>query len=285
MGLGLRSRFRRLSDVAHARLLERRRDAVLRVIAQRESLLLDEARLLADAASGAAPAGPRASSPLVSVTIATWNRGAVVAERTIPSVLAQTHENFELIVVGDCCTDDTAERIARIDDKRVRFVNREQRGDYPAEPFKRHLVAGSIPMMAARDLAVGDWIAHLDDDEVWRPDHIAVLLERALATNAELVWGRARYEIAPGEWRIEGSPAIEAFDIPHSTVLMRSYLKLFREDMECWKLQLGADRHRFRRMHLSGVRSAFVDCIVTDGPLRPDTTRQWVESEDRERPQ
>ncbi|MBC8145407.1 MAG: glycosyltransferase family 2 protein, partial [bacterium] len=274
MGLRLCSRFRQLSGALRERVLERRRHAELSATGQRERRLLDEER--------ARFTGRASSDSLVSITVATWNRAAIVAERTIPAVLAQTHRNFELIVVGDCCTDDTAERIARIDDRRVRFVNLEERGNYPAEPFKRHLVAGSIPMMAARNLAQGAWIAHLDDDEVWEPDHLEVLLRQADVSNAELVWGRARYEIAPGEWRTEGSAEFARFDIPHSTVLMRTYLKLFREDMECWKLELGADRHRFRRMYYAGVRASFVVAVVTLGPLRPDTTRQWVESEDRE---
>jgi glycosyltransferase involved in cell wall biosynthesis len=274
MGLGLRRRIRRIGASSKSALLEARRHATLRVTAVGERRLLDAARRTWR--------DDGAAEPLVSVTVATWNRGAILAERTIPSVLAQSHRNFELIVVGDCCDDDTAERLARIDDPRLRFVNLPERGNYPEERFKRHCVAGSIPMMVAREMAQGLWISHLDDDEVYAPDHIAALLARAREADAELVWGRARYEIAPGEWRVEGSPAFETYDIPHSTAFMRSYLKLFREDMECWKLELGADRHRFRRMRLAGVRAAFLDRTVTVGPLRPDTTRQWAEAEDRE---
>src|SRR5690242_4802472 len=47
--------------------------------------------------------------PLVSVTIPTYNLGQILVERTIPSVLAQTYKNWELIVYGDVCTDDTVE--------------------------------------------------------------------------------------------------------------------------------------------------------------------------------
>jgi glycosyltransferase involved in cell wall biosynthesis len=274
VALGLRRRIRQISAAAKHRALEARRHAVLRARAVAERRLLEAARR-----TWSDDGEPE---PLVSVTVATWNRGAILAERTIPAVLAQTHRNLELIVVGDCCDDDTAERLARIDDPRLRWVNLPERGSYPTDRFRRHCVAGSIPMMAARDLAQGNWISHLDDDEVYAPDHIESLLARARATDAELVWGRARYEIAPGEWRIEGSPDFATVDIPHSTVFMRSYLKLFREDMECWRLGLGADRHRLRRMRLAGVRAAFVDRIVTIGPLRPDTTQQWAAAEDRE---
>ena len=273
-GFGIRRRLRQLRAESAEHMLEWRRNRSLRSIARRESGALNEARRSASALP---------SEPLVSVTIATWNRAAILCERTIPSVLAQSYGPFEVIIVGDCCTDDTAERIAAIDDPRVRFVNLEKRGDYPTQPFRRHCVAGSIPMMAARDLARGEWIAHLDDDEVWTVDHLASLLRAAVSSDAELIWGRTRYEVAPGQWRVEGTADFATFDIPHSSVLMRQYLKLYREDLQCWKLKLGADRHRFRRMYFSGVRAGFVDEIITLGPLRPDTTRQWVESEDRER--
>ena len=71
--------------------------------------------------------------PLVSVIIPTWNRGELLATRTLPSVLAQTHQNLEIIVVGDCCTDTTAEMIAAIGDPRVIFYNLPERGNYPSE--------------------------------------------------------------------------------------------------------------------------------------------------------
>ncbi|MDO8665381.1 MAG: glycosyltransferase, partial [Gemmatimonadales bacterium] len=63
--------------------------------------------------------------------IATYNRGAVLCERTIPTVLAQTYPHFELLIVGDHCTDDTEERVKALKDPRIRFVNLPERGNYP----------------------------------------------------------------------------------------------------------------------------------------------------------
>ena len=275
-GFGLRRMLRMRALRTREFIAERRRDRVVRGLAKKERPLLEEARRANEAAyrdSGA---------PLVTVTIATWNRGEILASRTLPSVLGQTYEKFEVVVVGDCCTDRTGELIADLADPRITFINLPVRGDYPLDSFARHCVAGSIPMIHARDRARGLWIAHLDDDEVWHPMHLQLLLDRARETDAELVWGRARYEIGPGEWRTEGEEDFDRFDLPHSSVMFRTYLRLFREDMNCWQVGLGADRHRFRRMYHAGVRPAFVDNVITQAPLRPGTTRSWAEAEDRE---
>jgi glycosyltransferase involved in cell wall biosynthesis len=272
-GLGLRRKARLARIRLDERLLAWRRNSVLGRIARRERPLLERARREWTPASG---------MPLVTVTIATYNRAAILAGRTLPSVVAQTHTNLEVLVIGDCCSDETAELVAAIGDPRITFINLPERGRYPEQRERRHMVAGSVPMAHARRICRGEWIAHLDDDEEWTPDHVETLLARARECDAEIVWGRARYEIAPGEWKVEGSARFEVLDIPHSTVFFRRYLRLFEEDMSSWKLHLGVDRHRFWRMRLAGVRSAFVDRIVTIGALRPGTTRPWAEAEDRD---
>ena len=59
-------------------------------------------------------------NPLVTVRIPTYRRSKLLVERALPSIVRQTHQNFEVIVVGDGCTNDTAERIPAFGDPRVR---------------------------------------------------------------------------------------------------------------------------------------------------------------------
>ena len=71
--------------------------------------------------------------PLVSVLMTAWNRQEFIAE-AIESVLASTYNNFELIIVDDCSTDNTV-AIARTyqeQDTRIKiFQNEKNLGDYP----------------------------------------------------------------------------------------------------------------------------------------------------------
>jgi len=114
-----------------------RTEVVLQRKALRERALLRRAR--AEDRLQAPPSG----APLISVTIPTFNRGELLAARTLPSVLAQTHAPIEVVVVGDHCTDSTPSRIAEIGDPRIRFVNRPERGRYPEDPVSRWMVAGT----------------------------------------------------------------------------------------------------------------------------------------------
>lgn len=62
--------------------------------------------------------------PLITIVIPTYN-GGITIERTLDSVLAQTYQNFELIVLNNCSTDDTLEKIEKYNDNRIRIINNE----------------------------------------------------------------------------------------------------------------------------------------------------------------
>lgn len=96
--------------------------------------------------------------PKVSVIIPTYNRGYIVSE-AIDSVLAQTFAEFELIVVDDGSTDDTAEKIAAVRDPRVRYVRQANAGASAAR--NRGVVE-----------ARGDLVSFLDSDDLWKPEKL-----------------------------------------------------------------------------------------------------------------
>lgn len=228
------------------------------------------------------------NEPLVTVTIATYNRAELLVERALKSALAQTHHNLEVIVVGDHCTDDTAQRIAALGDARVRFHNLPQRGNYPQDPKKRWMVAGTPPINYALQHANGLWIAHLDDDDIWEPDHISTMLRFAHERDAELVYSHMNREYAPDDWRLLGDPPSQRFwglyrfpRIPHSSAVFRQYLRLFRFDIESWKVGAAVDHHVWVRMYRSGVRFAHLPQVTVQAPLRPAATSSDHLAQDR----
>jgi glycosyltransferase involved in cell wall biosynthesis len=121
------------------------------------------------------------AGPAISVVIATYNRSRALA-CAIESVLRQTITDWELIVVGDGCTDDTAEMVARYveADSRVRFVNLE-----------RNWGEQSAPNNVGRSMARAPLIAYLSHDDLWLPHHLKACSEALAATQADLVLGTA----------------------------------------------------------------------------------------------
>lgn len=210
--------------------------------------------------------------PLVTVRIATYNRGAVLTERTLPTVLAQTYRNLEVLVVGDHCTDDTAERIAAIGDPRVRFVNLPERGVYPTEPFARWCVAGAAPMNHALDIARGEWLAPLDDDDEFAPDHVESMLHACRANRREWCFGIARMMLRTGEWRDVGDEPLRRDHVCHSAVFYWTGLRFMYHDVTAWKLGEPGDWNLWRHMKWSGVRMGFVNRLLATHHLE---RTQW----------
>jgi glycosyltransferase involved in cell wall biosynthesis len=114
------------------------------------------------------------NNPRISIVTATYNRSNVL-RYTIQSVLASTFSDWEMIVVGDACTDDTAEVVQSFGDERIRFVN------LPVNAGEQ-----SVPNNEGVRLARGEFIAFLNHDDLWTPEHLSVCLD-AIA-GADLVF-------------------------------------------------------------------------------------------------
>ncbi len=111
--------------------------------------------------------------PFFSIVIPTYNR-VTLLKRAIDSVLDQTLNDFELIVVDDHSTDNTESVVNRIDDSRVLyFVNERTKGS-----------AGAKNTGVAK--AKAEWIAFLDDDDYWLPEKLEKQYLKIKKANAEL---------------------------------------------------------------------------------------------------
>lgn len=197
--------------------------------------------------------------PLVTVRIATYNRGQLVVDRAINSALNQTYENVEVLVVGDNCDQATEEAVLSVRDDRVRFVQLPTRGLYPQHPRQRWMVAGGHPMITALDLARGAWIAPCDDDDELTEDHVEVLLTAAKQRRLEMVWSRAKFETSPGQWTEIGQEELLASTVSHGSVMYSLGLRRILPNVRSWRLSEPGDWNLWRRMHNIGVRMGFVD--------------------------
>jgi len=94
----------------------------------------------------------------ISVIVPTYNRADIISE-TIGSVLNQTYQNFEIIVVDDGSIDNTREIIVNINDPRIKYIYQENAGP-----------------SAARNNGIknaqGEYVAFLDSDDIWLPEKL-----------------------------------------------------------------------------------------------------------------
>lgn len=95
-------------------------------------------------------------NPKISIVIPTYNR-AYTLKRTINSILKQTFENYEIIVVDDASTDNTREVIKTIIDKRLKYI------------CLNHNTKGTMPRNVGIEHCRGEYIAFLDSDDEWLP--------------------------------------------------------------------------------------------------------------------
>ena len=104
-------------------------------------------------------------APVFSVIMATWGRGRHILP-SIRSVLQQSVPGFELIVVGDACSDETEDVVRGLGDPRVRWLNLADRCGSQSAPNNAGIAA-----------AKGGFIAYLGHDDIWEPNHLAELAQ------------------------------------------------------------------------------------------------------------
>jgi hypothetical protein len=202
--------------------------------------------------------------PLVTVRIATYDRGDELFERALPSVLAQTHRNLEVILVGDGSGPETERRAAAIRDSRFRFVNQPHRGVYPVDAKQRWMVAGAPAMNRGAELAEGTWIAPLDDDDEFTPDHVEELVQHARTGRFEMCHGQLRAHLRGVEpWALGAQPPEKGLFGFQAAIYLR-LIGFFEYDPSSWVLDEPADWNLCRRMIEAGVRIGHLPRVVTE---------------------
>lgn len=134
------------------------------------------------------------AAPAVSVVVATYNRSRVL-RHALASVVASTLDDWELVVVGDACTDDSEEVVRSFGDPRVRWENLPANCGDQSGPNNRGVA-----------LARGRSVAFLNHDDVYLPTHLEKAVAFLDATGADLAWVPALVADPPGEGAEAGGP-------------------------------------------------------------------------------
>lgn len=95
---------------------------------------------------------------MISVVIPLYNKEQSIAS-TLQTVLKQTYQDFEIVIVNDGSTDYSVEEVAKVLDPRIRLIHQSNAG-----------------VSAARNRGIeearGEYIAFLDADDIWKPDYL-----------------------------------------------------------------------------------------------------------------
>jgi glycosyltransferase involved in cell wall biosynthesis len=130
-------------------------------------------------------------NPTVTIVVATYNRSEVL-KHAIRSVLSSTFTNWELIVVGDGCTDDTEACVRSFVDSRIQFINLPRNTGGQAAPNNRGI-----------ELARGRYIAFLNHDDLFLDHHLGTCVGELDAGGTDVVCAPA---IVAQEVRVDAPP-------------------------------------------------------------------------------
>jgi glycosyltransferase involved in cell wall biosynthesis len=156
------------------------------------------------------------AEPLISVVIPTYNWSRVL-QLAMHSVLWQTEQDFELLVIGDGCTDDSESVVRAMGDARIRWHNLATNSGHQATP-------NNVGVSLAR----GKYIAMLGHDDVWHPRHLESLLIAITSEGADIASAftemigpsGSNFRVINGIYPADGFTATEAL-VPSGLLLRR----------------------------------------------------------------
>lgn len=201
-------------------------------------------------------------APLISVTVATLGRPELVS-RSLPSILAQSHGELEVIVAGDGAPRETEAAVAALGDPRVRYLDLGPRQTWTDDPVKLWLVGATRARNAAVGAARGSWVVEFDDDDAMRPECLEALLGLARHSGAEAVYGQVRQH-AGGEQKdfCEFPPRLGRFSWAGG--MYHGGLRFFGRELLAADLGLPGDWWLAERMLRAGVRFAMREEVLCD---------------------
>ncbi len=203
------------------------------------------------------------ANPLISIIMPTYNRCKILSEIGIPTILNQTYKNFELIIVSDGSTDNTESTVKKFNDERIKFFKISRKKRYPSNLDNHWACHSVIPTNFGLKKISGEWISHIDDDDLWTEDHLEKLLNFAQSNNFEFV-SSSHIEVRNGEKIIKNHLNEKPPIGTHQTWLYTSNLSFFERNINCW-------RRSWNRIHDVDVQDRMIKVGLNFGYLNEVT--------------
>lgn len=194
---------------------------------------------------------------LVSIITPCYNAETTIA-KTIESVLSQTYESWEMLVIDDCSNDNSEAIIKNFagNDNRIKYLKTDKPSGSP-----------SIPRNIGIDLAKGKYIAFLDADDIWLPDKLTEQLFFAELKNATFIYSdyeKITYDGVRSNRTIKMRATstywdtLQSCSIPCLTVLLKKdiigtvrFKSIVKEDYAFWLeiLKTGTIAYNTKKVH------------------------------------
>ena len=186
--------------------------------------------------------------PRVTVVMATYNWSTVLPY-SIGSALRQTFTDFELLVVGDGCTDDSGSVVAVIGDPRVRWINLPANSGHQSAPNNEGLRQ-----------ARGEIIAYLGHDDLWLPHHLQSLVSALDDQHVDLAYALMANVGPEGRfvWPAIPRPQDGSFASPSAMSHRRRVTEAIGGWRDYREMALTPDTELWQRAQAAGRRFAFV---------------------------
>lgn len=212
--------------------------------------------------------------PKVSIIIPTYNR-AESLRSAITSVLNQSFQDFEIIIVDDASKDNTGEVVDAFKDTRIKYIRHEVN--------KKEAGSRNTGLRNS----IGDYIAFLDDDDEWLPDKLRLqvdLLDHSAPTVGVVYTGCFQIERESGKTLIQMTPVKKGYifkDMIQQNRMLGPSTMLLRK--ECFEkvgafdenIDFGTDYDMWLRIskhfHFDYVKDPLVRYYVHNERLSSDT--------------
>ena len=176
------------------------------------------------------------NSNLVSIVIPVYNASKYICD-TIDSILNQTYDNYEIILVNDCSSDNSIELIKKYEDKRIKLINNKENS------------GAAISRNNGIKTAKGRFICFLDADDLWEKEKLEKQVKFMLDNN--IAFSFTGYEFADSDGKPNGKKVYVPSKINYKKALKNTTIwtstvmfdmtKLNKEDIYMPNVRRGQD--------------------------------------------